>query len=67
MIGTHASNAVGVGSIPSWGIKIPHAAPRQKKKKTKKTTPLGGGQGQKEKVTSGVCVCVCGVEEWSEN
>ena len=31
----HASNARGVGSIPGWGIKIPHAAQRGQKAKTK--------------------------------
>ena len=62
MIGTHASNAVGVGSIPGWGIKIPHAALRQKKKKDKKNNTTGWGPGPKrESHKWGVCVCVwCG-------
>ena len=34
----HTSNAEGVGSIPGWGTKIPHATQwGQKKKKPKET------------------------------
>ena len=32
----HVSTAVGMGSIPGWGTKIPHVAQCGKKKKKKK-------------------------------
>ena len=36
----HASTAVGVGSIPGWGTKIPHALGCGQKLKTKNPTIL---------------------------
>ena len=67
MIGIHASNAVGVGSIPGWGINIPHAALRQKKKKDKKKQHHWVGARAKKRKSQVGGVCGCGVEEWSEN
>ena len=36
----HASNAEGMGSIPGWGTKIPHAIRGVANKQTNKTTLL---------------------------
>ena len=35
MVKTSSSNVGGVGSIPGWGTKIPHALRPKKKKKVK--------------------------------
>ena len=35
-LGLHASNAGGVGSIPGWGTKIPHAVQHGQRKERKK-------------------------------
>jgi len=39
-IKTSSSNAAGTGSIPGWGIKIPHAVQYGQKKKKRMPLPL---------------------------
>ena len=49
MVKTSSSNVGGVGSIPGWGTKIPHALrPKKKKGKTKAIQGFSGGSDGKE-------------------
>ena len=41
VVKTSPSNAVGVGSIPGWGAKIPHASWPKEKKNRNRTKNMG--------------------------